>query len=323
EDLGVEAAWRALDTPGTRLWVDLGEEPPEVTRPLLLDLFGFHPLAVEDALQEAQHVPRVDDWEDYLYLVLHGLLPDGQGPNGEIPVSPYSLVTLEVDVFLGERYLVTHWVRRIAAMERMWANCRRDERCLARGTSALLYQLADEIVDDFMPVVDEFDEALDQVEREVFGRPAPAFLGRVFALKRAQLHMRRLITPQREMLNKLARGDYELIAADDRVFFRDVYDHLVRLYEITEAQRDATAGIVDTYLSAVNNRMNEVIKALTLVTTLFLPLSFLASFFGMNFFAAAAPTPAWTSPVVLVIVVLLMLAIPVIMYGWMRRRAWM
>ncbi|MBN1657180.1 MAG: magnesium/cobalt transporter CorA [Anaerolineae bacterium] len=323
EDIDIETAWAALETPGTLLWVDLGEEPPEVTSPILLDLFGFHPLAVEDALQEAQHVPRVDDWQDYLYLVLHGLLPDGQGPNGEIPVSPYSLLTLEVDVFLGERYLVTHWVRRIAAMERMWANCRRDRRSLARGTSALLYQLADEIFDDFMPVVEVFDEVLDQVQREVFAHPTSAFLGRVFELKRAQLHVRRLITPQREMLNKLARGDYELVAVDDRVFFRDVYDHLVRLYEIADAQRDATAGIVDTYLSVINNRMNEIVKTLTVVTTLFLPLSFLASFFGMNFFAVPAPTPAWTSPGLLVVAMLMMLLMPIAMYLWMRRKAWM
>ena len=135
--------------------------------------------------------------------------------------------------------------------------------------------------------------------------------------------LRRIIAPQREAINKLARGDYAVIENSERVFFRDVYDHVVRLYDIAEGMRDLVSGALETYLSVVNNRMNDVMKTLTMITTLFLPVSFLVGFFGTNFFQPVAHLEAWTSLPAFVVMLALMALVPVLMYVWMRRRAWM
>jgi magnesium transporter len=137
------------------------------------------------------------------------------------------------------------------------------------------------------------------------------------------LTLRRIIGPQREVLNKLGRGDYPVIPAGYGVFFRDVYDHLVRMYDISESLRDLVGGALDTYLSVVSNRMNEVMKTLTVITTMFMPVSFLAGFFGINFFQPVFRLDAWTSRGAFVALMAIMLLLPVGMFLWMRKRAWM
>ncbi len=313
-DLRPEELAAALQDADGLLWVDLAGEPPEACEPILHETFGFHPLAVDDALQES-HVPKVDDWGQYLYLVLHAVVFDQQDDE--------PMDTLELDMFVGKSYLVTYQARPIAAVGRVWTACQRDERHLQKGVGHLLYEVADELVADYMPVVEEMDEAIDRIEDQIFDNPGPPLLAGIFTLKRALLHLRRIIAPQREVLNKLARGDYAVIDTKDRVFFRDVYDHLVRLYDITESLRDLVGGALDTYLSVVNNRMNEVMKTLTVITTLFMPISFLAGFFGMNFFQPVAQLDAWTDHPAFMLMMAAVVLVPVGMYLWMRRRAWM
>jgi magnesium transporter len=175
-----------------------------------------------------------------------------------------------------------------------------------------------------MIVVDEIDEAIDQLEDEVFDKPTPQTLERIFKMKRAVIHLRRIISPQREVLNKLARDDYPVIDAKDRVYFRDVYDHLVRLYDINESLRDLVGGALDTYLSVINNRMNEIMRTLTVVTTLFMPISFAAGFFGMNFFQPVEePLKMWSTNPVFILALVAMFLTPVGMFLWIRRRGWM
>jgi magnesium transporter len=296
------------------LWVDFEGTPPESDEPILREVFGFHPLAIDDALEES-HVPKVDDWGEYLYVVLHSVVFDKT--NGG------RLDTLELDIFLGKNYMVTHHDQPMPAIERVWDICQRDERHLIHGPDHLLYRLTDEIVASYMPVVEEIDEAIDLAEDQVFSKPTPSTLEHIFMLKRAALHLRRIIGPQREVLNKLARDDFQVIDARAQVYFRDVYDHLVRLHDISESIRDLVSGSLDTYLSVINNRMNEIMKTLTLITTLFMPISFIASFFGMNFFQPTVPLENWTDYPAFMLTLLLMLATPVGLYMWARRRGWM
>jgi magnesium transporter len=296
------------------LWVDFEGTPPESDEPLLREVFGFHPLAIDDALQES-HVPKVDDWGEYLYIVLHSVAfnkTDGG-----------RLDTIELDVFLGENYVVTHHDHPLPAIERVWDLSHRDERHLRNGPDYLLYRLVDEVVASYMPVVEEIDEAIDLAEDQIFDRPTPYTLEHIFMLKRAALHLRRIIGPQREVLNKLARDDYRVIDREARVYFRDVYDHLVRLHDISESIRDLVGGALDTYLSVINNRMNDIMKTLTMITTLFMPISFIAGFFGMNFFEPARPLHEWTDVPALSLTLGLMFVTPFIMYWWARRRGWM
>ncbi len=295
------------------LWVDWLTAAPEECEPILRDVFGFHPLAIDDALHEA-HVPKIDDWGDYLYIALHGICFKRDWDQ---------LDTYELDIFLGHNYLVTHHFDPIPAIDRMWGACmRREERHMRSGPDHLLYEITDALIADYMQVVDELDEAIDVLEDEVFGTPTSKTLERIFALKRAVLHLRRILSPQREVLNKLARDDYKVIDAKDRIYFRDVYDHLVRLYDLNESLRDLVSGALDTYLSVTSNKINEIMKTLTIVTVLFMPISFMAGFWGMNFFGPI-DDPAWANPWVLALTLLMMLAAPLGMLWWIRRRGWL
>ncbi|HET7088920.1 MAG TPA: magnesium/cobalt transporter CorA [Anaerolineae bacterium] len=313
-DLPSDEFGAALLDPRGLLWVDFEATPPESDEPILREVFGFHPLAIDDALQQS-HVPKVDDWSEYLYVVLHAVVLDRR--------DHMAVDTLELDVFLGRNYLVTHHDQPIDAVEKVWAGCRRDERHLKNGSDHLLYKIADEIAASYLPVVEEMDDAIDVIESHVFERPSPETVEHIFAIKRSVLRLRRILGPQREVLNKLARDDYAMIDPRDRVYFRDVYDHLVRMHDITESVRDLVSGALDTYLSVVNNRMNDIMKTLTLITTLFMPISFVAGFFGMNFFQPVTPLDVWTGTPAFIITLILLALTPIVMYLWMTRRGWM
>ncbi len=292
------------------LWVDFIGEAPEVCQPILRDIFGFHPLAVEDALSQT-HTPKLDDWGEYLYVVL-----------GALAYENNELITHELDVFLGMNYVVTHHDDPIQALDDVWAACQRDNRHIQSGADHLLYRISDYVVAGSMDIVEEVDVEIDEIEDQILNKPSPDILERLFALKRVLLTMRRTITHQREVLNKLARDDYRIIDAQDRVFFRDVYDHLVRLQDLNESMRDLVSGALDIYLSVINNRMNDIMKKLTTVTTLFMPISFIAGFFGMNFFEPTARLLDWTSKPAFFVMLGFVILMPVGMYMWMRRRTW-
>lgn len=310
---GAEGIGTALAEPGSLLWVDFLDEPRESCEPVLRDIFGFHPLAIDDAIAES-HVPKVDDWDSYLYLVLHAV---SLRQHASEP-----LETRELDVFLGRNYLVTLHDQPLEAIDRVWGACLRDERAASRGPARLLYHVVDEVVAGHMPLVDGIDERVEALEEQILSHPSPATLQQVLAMKRALVHLRRIIAPQREVLNKLARDEFAVIERGARVYFRDVYDHVVRLYDISEGMRDLAAGALDTYLSVINNRMNEIMKTFTLITTLFMPISFITGFFGMNFFAPAGSPPSWTGRIVFWAVCGLIVAIPALMYLWLRKRKW-
>jgi magnesium transporter len=301
--------WRvALRDEGGLLWVDFSEEPAEKVEPPLRDIFNFHPLAIDDALREA-HVPKIDNWGEYVYAVAHGIVFDAQA---------LSLTTRELDIFLGQNYLVTHHHRPIEAVDRVWANSQKDQRRLEAGADHLLYDILDTLTADYLPAIDALDDALDRLEDEVFASPSQHTLNTIFSVKRAVLNFRRVIGPQREVLNKLARDEFAPIDPKDRIYFRDIYDHLVRLADINESLRDLTGGALDTYLSVISNRVNEVMKILTIISALFMPISFLAGVFGMNFLNIPFDNPA-----LLIGAVASMVALPAFMFWWFRRQGWM
>jgi magnesium transporter len=295
------------------LWVDFVSEPPEICLPILQG-FGFHPLAIDDALQES-HVPRLDDWGDYLYIVLNYMNAQESGDAWETEVD-------ELDIFLGKNYIVTHHDYPVSAVDETWAACDRDERNVQEGADHLLYKITDNLVAGYMPAVEKIDSGINQLEDQIFDRPSPRTLEKLFALKRVLLAMRRILLPQREVLNKLARDDYKVIDPRDRIFFRDIYDHLVRLHDLNETLRDLVGGALDTYLSVINNRMNEVMKTLTIITTLFMPLTFVTGFFGMNFFEPPGTLNSWTTNPAFYIVLAINILLPIGMYIWMHRRTW-
>ena len=303
-----------ITDPQNLLWVDFQEHNDPEAEAIMSDIFSFHPLAIDDALQET-HVPKVDDWGKFLYIVLHAVVFN--------PNSDEHIHTQELDIFLGPNYIVSHHDHAIQAVEKVWSYVQRDDRHLKYGVDHLLYRLADELVANYMPVVEALDDLIDTLEDEVFGEPTSTTLAMIFAAKRAVLHLRRIIGPQREVMNKLARDDFRVINSQARVYFRDVYDHLVRLYDISESIRDLVGGTLDSYLSVINNRMNEIMKTLTVITVLFMPLSFITSFFGMNFFIPNAPVTSWVNRPVFILALMALVLLPVGMFYWIRRRGWM
>jgi magnesium transporter len=290
------------------LWVDFNAEPLATVEPLLRDTFGFHVLAIDDALREI-HVPKIDDWGDYIYAVVHGVLFDPKS---------LALTTRELDIFLGRNYLVTHHRQSVDAAERVWRHVCADHHPLEHGPDYLLYLLLDTLTDDYMPAIDALDDTLDELETAVFSRLTPQTLSTIFALKRAVLHLRRIISPPREVLNKLARDNYSVIDRKDRIFFRDVYDHLVRWVDLNETLRDLISGALDTYLSVTSNRINEVMKVLTIISALFMPISFVTGFFGMNFEGLPFAN-RW----LMVGVFGMILGTPILMLYWFTRRGWL
>jgi magnesium transporter len=295
------------------LWIDFTSETPDVCMPILQS-FGFHHLAIDDALQET-HSPKLDDWGDYLYIVLNYMHIEKDSDDWSTHID-------EVDVFLGGNYIVTHHDHPMDAINETMLACDRDPRTLKDGADHILYKIADHLVAGYMPTVEAIDSEIDTIEDQVFDRPSPRTLESLFALKRVLLSMRRILIPQREVLNKLARDDYKVVDPRDRVFFRDIYDHLVRLHDLNESLRDLVSGALDTYLSVVNNRMNEIMKTLTIITTLFMPLAFVTGFFGMNFFEAPGMFGLWTSSLAFYLMLGVTVLMPIGMYIWMKRRTW-
>ena len=268
----------AVDDRDGTIWVDFMAAKEEGTREVeawLHDVFPFHHLAVEDALQET-NVPKVDDWGTYLYIVFRvPYLADGSDV----------LELHELDAFVGPNYLVTFHVAPMAILEAERAGIARDPRDrLQNGPDHLLFRLLERAVDQSLTVIEQLDDRVDDLQNHIIERPSSSVLRTIFRIKRSAIQLHKTLAPQREVLNRLARDPYGPIREDHRVYFRDLYDHLVRIHDISESLRDLIAGTLETYLSVISNRTNEIMKTLTMVTVMFLPMSFLAGFFGMNFF---------------------------------------
>lgn len=307
-----------LQDPGSMLWVDIANEPEEEIRALFLNTFGFHPLAIEDALEET-HIPKLDNWGSYLYLVLRAIKTTKPSDQDE------DFETQEIDIFLGSNYIVTYHTHSFKSIEKIWERYLQDIKLYQQGPAEVIYNIIDATADDYMALAEEIAEEINSIEDQLFDDPKQIMLETIFTLKRDLLHLRRIIGPQREMVNKLARDNYEAVQPDEKIYFRDVYDHFVRLYDILENLRDLTGSALEIYLSVVNNRMNNVMKTLTIITTLFMPISFLAGFFGMNFFNPTDPQAVriWTDLPTFQILLVAMISFPIGMFLWIRRRGWM
>jgi len=304
-----------LADPQNVIWLDLAlsQEQVDEACAFLGRHFHFHPLALEDALVEV-HLSRVDDWHDYLYLAFHALRLE------EVRVHQ-----VELDLFLGPNYLVTIHFEACPQLEKHWEQVRKSSNPghLATADRAL-YHLFDKLTTESMAVVDHLDEVMDDLEREVYTRPQRSQLARLFRLRRTVLQLRRIFGSQREMMNRLARDSFTVISPEDRVYFRDIYDHLIRMHELTDGLRDMASGALESHISVTSYRMNEVMRTLTVVTVLFMPITFLTGFFGMNFFGELFNIHNPIHPLWLFVFTLLVMAtLPPLMLVWMARRGWL
>ena len=257
---------------GAFFWLDLEGTDAESSR-LLCDAFGFHPLAVEDAEHFGQR-PKIDDFDGFTYFVVHGAQPENPS------------VTLEVHLFYSGNHVVTVHRGAAALLDQVRARLGRHRASeLTPPGISVLYLVVDGLVDTFFPVLAKFDDRIDEVEDEILKLPTEDQLGELFDMKRTLVSLRKVVTPQRDMFATLLSGVHTLpgMTTEDERYFRDLYDHLIRISDLVDSYRDLLTGAMDTHISTVSNRLNVVMKQLAIIATVFLPLSFLTGFFGQNF----------------------------------------
>ncbi|MCC7353539.1 MAG: magnesium/cobalt transporter CorA [Anaerolineae bacterium] len=294
----------ALSQPQNRVWVDVVSPTGEDLR-WLEQTFHLHPLAIEDLRSNLQR-GKVEDYEQYLYIVMHALDLHNDEVVGE-----------EVDFVLGNNYLITERVDDVEAIAHLWGEYTERKRKPERGTDFLLHRLADRVVDAAFPVFDVLEDRIDAIEDDVVENPGRQTMARLMSLKRQLVLLRKVLGPQRDVMNSLMNWGHPCISHQAIIYFRDIYDHLVRLVETVETQRDLTSNAMDAYLSQVSNNLNEVMRRLTVITTVGMPLTVLTGFFGMNF-----QHLPFDRLEVLIAAFLLMLAVPTAMLVWFRRNGW-
>jgi magnesium transporter len=266
----VDPAWLKPDS-GMVVWVDLDRPMPGEAR-ILTDVFHFHELAVEDALNEIHH-PKIESYGDYLYLILHGI---------DFQARQHRFLTQDIDFFLSPQFLVTVHRGESRSIGKIADICTRNSQLLVEGTAALLHRLVDTMVDNYRPEVDQLQERLDSLESAVFTNPNPQLARRILDFKRDVASLRQIVLPQRDAVGRLARREFPFVTEQIAYRFRDVHDHLVRLSDEAMFFQDRITGILDAHLSAVSNQLNSVMKVLTIIATLFMPLTVLTGMWGMN-----------------------------------------
>jgi magnesium transporter len=267
EEVGPD--WLDPSSPVT-FWVDLAVPTDEESR-LLSDGFHFHPLSVEDARSSLQY-PKVEPYPTYLYLVLHGI---------DLAKGTSQFATRDVDFFLGHNYLVTVHDGQSRSIHRIHELCDQHERILSEGPVALLHRIVDSMVDQYRPAIQELEGRLDKVEDLAFSGHEH-IARQIIKLKRELGTLRRVIMPQRDVIGRLARREFNAIGDEMAYRFRDVYDHMARYTDEAFLFQERVTGIHEVSLATVSNRLNRVMKVLTVMSTIFLPLTVLTSMWGMN-----------------------------------------
>ena len=304
----VDPAWLAPGS-GVWVWVDLSAPTLEETR-ILSDVFHFHELAVEDALSEIHH-PKVESYGDYLYLILHGI---------DFREAEHCFKTQDVDFFLGEQFLVTVHPGISRTLTDLRGVCVRNHRALGEGPVALMHRIIDAMVDHYRPEVDRLNDRLDKLEEEIFERPDARLAKQILDFKADVSSLRRVVLPQRDAVARLARREFPIISEPLAYRFRDVHDHLVRLVDEAMFFQDRVTSLLDAHLSQVSNQLNGVMKVLTIIATIFMPLTVIVGLWGMN---VSLPTLPGGDPAQFWWVTGLMLALGAGMLGYFRRRRWL
>jgi magnesium transporter len=291
---------------GEFFWLDL-DQPDAVDFEILKDVFEFHPLAVEDSENFGQRA-KLDEYDDFVFIVVYGAAPDEDR-------------LVEVHCFYSERCLVTVHRDDCPAFSEFRERYEK-RKGPAERPSMLLYRLIDALVDSFFPMLTEFDDRIDELENAIFTRATDEQLQEIFRMKRLLVGMRKAVSPQRDTFARLSGGLGDVVGftPDDARYFRDLYDHLIRISDLIDSYRDLLTGAMDVYLSTVSNRLNSVMKALTVIATIFLPLAWITGFFGQNFGWMVRNIGSWEAFFVLGFGLELVAVVG--MLSMFRRRGW-
>lgn len=257
-------------------WIDLFGRTEANERLLGPNGLEVHPLIIEDVFMDCVR-PKIEDFTDYVYVLFHA--PSATPRDAD----PETLDLVEIDILLGHHYVITHHAQGSKALDEVWKEVNRTQRAIRRGVAWVAHAVLDHVVDDYIPLLDRLDDEIDVLEHEVLSDTGTDVLKRIFAIKRQLQQLRRVAIHQKEVLYRLSRGEFDEIPEQLVPFFRDIYDHFVRVTDLAESYRELIAGTFEAHLSVQSNKTNEIMKTLTLATTIFMPLSFIAGLYGMNF----------------------------------------
>ncbi|OGO01810.1 MAG: magnesium and cobalt transport protein CorA [Chloroflexi bacterium RBG_13_53_26] len=290
------------------LWVDICETTEEDGR-FLERTFNFHHLLIEDCLSKRLHPPKIDDFDDYIFIAVHGI---------DHTIETNIVETAELQIFLGSHFVVSNHIVPLFSVKAVRRLVEEHGRPMRRGADFLAHALVDALIDNILPTIDAMGERANDIEEEVIRNPQRSTLEAILHLKRSALQLHRIVAPQREVLNRLSRQEFPTVSNEARIFYRDIYDHILRIEDLNQSLRDRAADALSTYLSVVANRQNETMRVLSIVATIFLPLMLLAGIYGMNFEQMPELKWGWSYYAVLgfmgtVIVGALL---------WFRARAW-
>jgi len=301
----VEECFAYRDTP-TVTWINVtGLHDVDLIQKLG-EKFGLHPLALEDVVNTGQR-PKMDDYDDHYFIVVR-MLQWREALEAE-----------QISLFLGQKYVITFQESEGDVFDPVRDRIRKGKGRIRRmGPDYLAYALIDRLVDELFPILEAYGERLEDLEDELIDKPTRDTLQEIHRIKRDLLALRRTIWPEREVVNALMREESSLIRRETKIYLRDIYDHTVQIVEIIETYRDLAAGMMDVYLSSVSNRMNEIMKVLTLIATIFIPLTFIVGIYGMNFQNMPELNWYWGYPTVWAV----MLTLVILMLIYFRRRDW-
>ena len=275
QELPVKEIASALASGDGTLWVDIDTRKREQVA-LLKDLFHFHPLAIEEALNPESRV-KLEEFDRYVLLIVRTIA------FCETTEDPYDLDTVNISFFLGKNFLVTVHGGDTNPVEATEQLLKRKPELVAHGPARLMHAIVDQAVDAYFPIIDKLDEFMDSLEEKIYGTFDQDALREVFAVKRLVLSLRRHLAPQRDALSVLTNRPSTLLTPDTQIYFRDIYDHVLRIYDALENFRDLLSSTLDSYLTQVSNRLGMATKALAVVATVTLPFVVVSGMWGMNF----------------------------------------
>ncbi|MDW0117061.1 magnesium/cobalt transporter CorA [Sporosarcina thermotolerans] len=284
-------------------WVDF-DRPSEEESELLLSYFDFHPLAIEDCLGRLQR-PKMDYYDGYTFFVLHSICSN-------------DLEAEELNMFLGENFIVTFHRGRLQEMDKARELIMKQSKTWDQGHKFVTYQIIDKVVDQYFPILYNIEDHLDEIEEELSPRTVHLSMDYVFEVRSDLLRLRRTIFPMRELLYRMLNSGRLHFSQQEQAYFSDVYDHLIRLGEMIDSNRELTADIRDSQLSINSNRMNSIMTTLTIISSIFIPLTFIVGVYGMNF--DRMPELHWQHGYLIVIIVMALIALSMIF--WFKKKGW-
>lgn len=300
------------------VWLDY-LKPTEADFNFLENVFGFHHLALEDSRKQSQRA-KIEEYDNYFFMVIHAVSPRS-GSSESPQLKSFDLQTVEIHLFVGPNYVVSLHQQHFEPITRLIEGGQKTEsRFLKKGSDLLLYTLFDAAVDTYFPTLEEIDDQIDKLEDDILINPTQSAVNKIFQFKKDLVLLRKLTGPQREIANALISRDFLNINEETLVYFRDIYDHLVRIYEMLDSYRDLLSGALDVYLGTINNQMNKIMQRLTIFAAIFMPVTFITGIFGMNF--KSMPLVAYV-PLGFYLALLAMAAVAAANIWWFRRNRWL